>query len=44
MEICDPAVAGVVFAAMTYRGLADWFNEEHIVFPGNETASAVNAG
>ncbi len=40
MEIRDPAVAGVVYAAMTYRGLADWFNEEHIVFPETESASA----
>jgi PAS domain S-box-containing protein len=32
MEICDPALAGAVSAAMTFRGLADWFREENITF------------
>ncbi len=32
MEIRDEAVAGVVSAAMTFRGLADWLKDENIVF------------
>jgi PAS domain S-box-containing protein len=32
MEICDPALAGAVSAAMTFRGLADWFRQENITF------------
>lgn len=32
MEICDPAVAGAVSAAMTFRGLADWMKEKSIDF------------
>lgn len=33
MEIADEAVSGMVSAAMTFRGLADWLAEERIVIP-----------
>lgn len=32
MEICDGAVAGVVSAAITFRGLAHWFKDASITF------------
>jgi len=36
MEICDPAVAGAVSEAMTFRGLSDWLKEENITFSERE--------
>ncbi|MBP7765999.1 MAG: PAS domain S-box protein [Deltaproteobacteria bacterium] len=46
MEIADEAVAGVVSAAMTFRGLADWMAEEQVVLaplPPTQPAKAVDA-
>ncbi len=35
LEILDESEAGAVSAAMTFRGLADWFEETGIVFAKN---------
>jgi PAS domain S-box-containing protein len=47
LEILDESEAGTVSAAMTFRGLADWFKETGIVFQetvnDTESSSAVDA-
>lgn len=47
MEIFDPAVTGVFSAAMTFRGLSDWFSEENIALTEvqiqTKTSSEANA-
>jgi PAS domain S-box-containing protein len=47
LEILDASEAGAVAAAMTFRGLANWFKEADIIFrkadSGAESSSAVDA-
>ncbi|MRR16504.1 MAG: PAS domain S-box protein [Deltaproteobacteria bacterium] len=39
LEILDESEAGVIAAAMTFRGLADWFKEESVHFQRTDGAS-----